>query len=113
LEKIDFVILIEIGIEIITDDVVLPCSNFLVSYSKDDQKRFTIYDYTMLDFKKKYGKKLKEKKVIKKTYKGGQDVFLDKAFDRLFANKGSKSYTELFVSLTNKCPEQGNSDFIK
>ena len=99
---------VEISIEIITDDVVLPCSNFLISYTKDDNKRFTIYDYSMIDFKKKYGKKLKEKKVKQKTYKGGQDIFLDKSFYKLFANKGAKSYTELFVTLSNTCPEKGN-----
>lgn len=92
------------------DSEVVSGINFLVSYSPEDNKRFTLYDYSMLDTIKKGGKKKKKKKKKKdkKPYQGGQDIFLEHAFDRLFMNKGAKNYTELFVALSDSCQEKGN-----
>lgn len=97
-------------IDIIADEEVVLGANMLLSYSKQDPTRFSVYDYSMVDtFKKKYGKKSKKQKkaINTKEYQGGQDVFLADPFDRLFMNRGAKNYTELFVTLKNTCPNKG------
>lgn len=87
-------------------------ANLLISHSKEDPSRFSVYDYSMVDtFKKKFGKKSKKKKTsVKKEYQGGQDVFLEHSFDRVFVNKGAKNFTEMFVTVKNSCPNEGEEE---